>query len=242
MSRVVRDVAMRIVQFRTLVFCALAVAAFIVSCVAHEVVGHGGACLASGGDIVVLSSSLFRCAPPHPVVDAAGPLASLAVAVAAAIGLAMPIGAGLRRSFLAFVLAIAGFWFSGELIVSAISNTDDWSFVIRALAPSDWWLFFRFVMGSIGTILYALVLRRVGPELPTGRPLVAAYITVGIVACISAVFYRHDPLSALWQAALESFGASAGLLYLAVRPVRYKAQHSAPPNKSIQRSAKKRAR
>lgn len=169
---------------------------------------------------MVLSSSLFRCAPPRTVVDAAGPLASLAVATAAAIGLAMPIRAGLRRSFLAFVLAIAGFWFAGQLIVSAISNTDDWSFVLRALAPRDSWSFWRFVMGSIGATLYAVVLRRVGPELPTGRPLVAAYIAVGIVACVSAVFYRPDPLSAVWQAALESFGASVGLLYLALRPVR----------------------
>jgi len=168
----------------------------------------------------VLSSSLFRCAPPHTVVDAAGPIASLAVAAAAAIGLAMPIGAGLRRSFLAFVLAIAGFWFAAQLIVSAISNTDDWSFVLRALAPRDSWLFWRFVMGSVGVMLYAMVLRRVGPELPTGRPLVGAYVAVGIVACVSAAFYRPDPFLALWQAALESFGASVGLLYLALRPVR----------------------
>jgi hypothetical protein len=211
---------MRIVQSETLFRCGLAVAAFVVACVAHEVLGHGGACLASGGKVMVLSSSLFRCAPPQTVVDAAGPIASLAVAAAAAIGLAMPVGAGLRRSFLAFVLAIAGFWFAGQLIVSAVSNTDDWSFVLRALAPRDSWPFWRFVMGSVGVTLYAMVLRRVGPELPTGSPLVAAYVAVGIVACISAAFYWPDPFSAMWQAALESFGASVGLLYLALGPVR----------------------
>lgn len=214
---------MRKTKFGALTYCGLAISAFVVADIAHEILGHGGACLASGGEITVLSSSLFRCSPPQAIVDAAGPIASFAVAATAAIGLKMPVETGYRRSFLAFLFAIAGFWFAGQLMVTAISNTDDWSFVLRALATRDSWPFWRLVMGIVGVILYVIILRRVGPEIPTGRPLIAAYVAVGITACVSAAFYSSDLLASLWQAALESFGASIGLLYLALRPVRSKA-------------------
>jgi hypothetical protein len=203
-------------QPSTPTLCALAAVAFVVACVAHEAVGHGGACLATGGTIVVLSSSLFRCAPPRVLVDAAGPLASLVTAAAAA-SVARAGGDGLRRTFFALLLAIAGFWAAGGLVSSAATDTDDLAFVLRSL-PLRPYALWRVVMGAAGAALYVAVLRRVGRDLPAGRPLAAAYLTAGAVACISTVFYRGDLLPALREAALESLGASAGLLYLAFRP------------------------
>lgn len=198
--------------------CALGAIAFVVACVAHEAVGHGGACLATGGTVTVLSSSLFRCTPPRVIVDAAGPLASLVTAAAAA-WLAHVAGEGLLRVFFALLLAIAGFWIAGELVSSAVTNTDDLAFVLRALAHRHrgaW----RVVMGLTGAALYVGVMRRAARSLPAGPPLAAAYVAAGIVACVSALFYRGAIVPALREAALESLGASAGLLYLALAPRR----------------------
>ncbi len=196
-------------------FCALTAIAFVVACGAHEVLGHGGACLACGGKIELLSSTLFRCAPPRTVVDAAGPLMSLITAAAAAAGLSPGIGSGLRRNLLALVFAIAGFWVSGELIASAITNTDDMAFVLRGLSLRPLFLW-RIVMGLAGGLCYVGVLRRAASYLPTGKPLVAAYVTIAAVACIGPMLHGGDFMPGLRDGLLETLG-SVGLLYLAFR-------------------------
>src|SRR5258708_35955427 len=51
---------------------AIAAVAFIVACVSHEAVGHGGMCLAVGGRIALLTSVYFHCANGGPITHAAG--------------------------------------------------------------------------------------------------------------------------------------------------------------------------
>ena len=51
--------------------------AFIVACVTHEAIGHGGACLVTGGHVILISSVFFRATNVGPITDAAGPLANL---------------------------------------------------------------------------------------------------------------------------------------------------------------------
>ena len=59
----------------------IAAAAIIAAClttIAHEAFGHGGACLASGGRIELLTSVYFECAPRAWPIALAGPLGDLA--------------------------------------------------------------------------------------------------------------------------------------------------------------------
>lgn len=94
-------------------YALLGMLAFVCACIAHEAVGHGGACLASGGRIVLLTSVCFRCQPGLPLVDAAGPLANLAVAGAAWFALArFPLSAT-TRLLATFVLAFNAMWGAG---------------------------------------------------------------------------------------------------------------------------------
>ncbi|WP_204350380.1 hypothetical protein, partial [Klebsiella pneumoniae] len=49
--------------------------------VAHEAIGHGAMCLASGGRIRLLTTVYFRCVAGNSWVAATGPLMNLLVAL-----------------------------------------------------------------------------------------------------------------------------------------------------------------
>jgi hypothetical protein len=58
----------------------------------HEAMGHGGACLALHGRILTLSSSVFRCDIPSPMIDSAGPTVNILCGlVALAVRLLLPL-------------------------------------------------------------------------------------------------------------------------------------------------------
>lgn len=50
-----------------------ALAAMVVATVAHEVVGHGFACLAISGHVTKLTSIYFQCSARSPWIAAGGP-------------------------------------------------------------------------------------------------------------------------------------------------------------------------
>jgi hypothetical protein len=200
----------------TSTLCAIAAVAFIIACVAHEAIGHGGLCLIMGGEIKLLTSVYFRCVPGRPVVDAAGPTMNLIVAILAAAMLANKRRSDLSRAFLAFLIAFNGFWGAGYLIFSAFTNTGDWAFVLRDLSAQPIWLW-RIIMAAAGIYLYGVTLRYIAPHLPLGWPLLAAYLVVGAVACASTLFFTGAILPAMQEAAQESLLASVALIYLAFR-------------------------
>lgn len=208
--------------------------AFIIACTAHEAIGHGLACLGNGGDITLLTSVYFRCRPGAVVVDAAGPLMSLAVAAIAAIVLRrrrLISSQSLTQDanstvFSALLLAYSGFWGAGYFIFSAATNTGDWAYVLSGLSLEPRWLW-RLGMGIIGVWLYVMIFRMASPFLPKGKPLVVAYFAAGLVACLSVFFYHGPALPALREAVQESMLAPLGLLLIALdRPA---VKNSRPP-------------
>lgn len=196
--------------------CALSVIAFVVACVAHEAVGHGFACLGTGGNITLVTSVYFRCQPSVPLVDAAGPLMNFVVAAASSLALGRLCHLPRLTAFLALLLAFSGLWSSGYLIYSAVANTGDFAFVLRDLSLEPRWLW-RVCMGVAGIGLYWAILVRAVRFAPKGMPLSAAYVAVAVVAGISVLFYQGPTLPALKDAALESFVAPIGLLLVAGR-------------------------
>ena len=200
----------------TSTLCAIAAVTFIIACVAHEAIGHGGLCLVIGGEIKLLTSVYFRCVPGRPVVDAAGPTMNLIVAILAAAMLATEKRSDLSRTFLAFLIAFNGFWGAGYLIFSAFTNTGDWAFVLRDLSAQPIWLW-RIIMAAVGIYLYNVTIRYIAPHLPLGWPLFSAYLVVGAVACASTLFFTGAILPAMQEAAQESLLAPVALIYLAFR-------------------------
>jgi hypothetical protein len=201
------------IEFR-LRFALLGGLAFTSACVAHEALGHGGACLLTGGKVLLLTSVYFRCVPGLPVVDAAGPVMNLSVAAIAMLALRRIRTPGYGRSFAALVVAFNALWGAGYFLFSAVTYQGDWAFVLRGLqAPHPW--VWRVLLGVLGAWLYGNALRATSPYLPRGAPLAWAYVAGGAVAIASVLLFSGPTLPALREAAQESLLASAGLLYLA---------------------------
>lgn len=206
---------------------AIAAVAFIVACVAHEAIGHGGMCLAFGGRVTLLTSVYFRCTNGGPLTDAAGPLMNLIVGAACwSLARNRPMAS---QSRLFFVLAMAFnlFWGGGYFIFSALTNTGDWAFVLRDLSLEPRWLW-RLFMGALGVGIYVRSAQAVDRHLPPGTPLVWPYLVAGMVSCVAALFYVGPVLPAVREAARESFEANVGLLFVAYRNSK-QAHASAPP-------------
>lgn len=196
---------------------AIAALAFIAACVAHEAIGHGGMCLATGAHITLLTSVYFHCSIGSPLTDAAGPAMNLVVGAAgwlALEGWSMP--SPQWRIFLVFTMAFNLFWGAGYFVFSAVTDTGDWAFVLRdlSLQPRPLWLF---LSGVLGICLYSGSVQLVARQLPQRIPLLAVYLAAGFVSCVAALFFTGPLWPALREAAMESFGAAVGLLFLARR-------------------------
>lgn len=195
---------------------AIAAVAFIVACVSHEAIGHGGMCLAVGGRVTLLTSVYFRCTNGGPLTDAAGPLMNLIVGAACWLFARRRPSASSSRLFFVFAMAFNLFWGAGYFIFSAITNTGDWAFVLRDLSLEPRWLW-RLVMGALGVFIYIRTVQAVATHVPPGTPLVWPYLVAGVVSCVAALFYAGPVLPAVREAARESFEANVGLLFLAYR-------------------------
>jgi hypothetical protein len=186
--------------------------AFIVACVAHEAIGHGGACVLTGGRIVLLTSVLFKCSPANALTDATGPSMNLIVGVAAWVAVRYGrIGSTRLRGLLALIAAFDLFWGTGYLIYSSVAGTGDWMFALRAVAggSAESW---TVMMGVLGVFLYWRSLRVVAAVLPPRLPLVAIWLFVGLVCCASTLFSAGDRMLLLREAGSESFLSAVGLL------------------------------
>lgn len=200
-----------------LTLIAIAILAFIAACVAHEALGHGGMCIAIGAHVTLLTSVYFHCSNGDPLTDAAGPAMNLIVGAACWSALTWgSISSPQWRVFLVFTMAFDLFWGAGYFVFSAMTDTGDWAFFLRGLAlePRPLWLFF---MGVLGLSLYYCSIRLVVGKLPVGIPVLTVYLAAGAVSCFAALFFSGPALPALREAALESFGAAVGLLFVARR-------------------------
>jgi hypothetical protein len=200
-----------------LTLASIAALAFIGACVSHEVIAHGGMCLALGRRVTLLTSVYFRCSNSNPLIDAAGPLMNLTVGAICAIALRLLLSLSTNwRLFLLFSMAFNLFWGSGYFIFSAVANKGDWAFVLRDLALQPIWLW-RKLMGALGVYLYYRSILLVAFYLPQGTPLVLPYLVAGAVSCLAALFFAGPILPALRESAQESFVSNIGLLLLAYR-------------------------
>jgi hypothetical protein len=205
---------------------AISIIAFILACAAHEVVGHGGMCMVAGGHITLLTSVYFRSLGGGVLTDAAGPVMNLIVGTFCWYFLrkwtAPPI---LWRLFLVLAMAFNLFWGAGCFILSAVTNTGDWAFVLRQMELEPVWVW-RVVIGVLGVFLYRWTMRLLASQLPIGTPLFTAYLAAGILSCIATLFFFGPVTPALREAALEGFGVGIGLLLLAINRPKQKEEPS----------------
>jgi hypothetical protein len=195
---------------------AIGVAAYILADVTHEVVGHSGICLLTGGRITLLTSVFFRNQPDSRIVAAAGPLANLVMGMLLwLLSRSKQNWRPASRLFLVFAGAFNLFWAAGYFIYSGVGDTGDWAI---ALGGPPLELVSRASLITLGVVSYFVFTRSTArafaqvSKIDMRKLVFVPYFAAGTAACIAAVFYAADPIGALAGAARESFLANIVLL------------------------------
>jgi len=208
----------------------LALLAYVLSTLAHEGLGHGGACLALGGHLTDWGAYYVDCDQiskfPGRLVAAAGSTVNLIIALFAGLGLKIrlqrPGGAqGAGTLFLWIMLCINSFTWAGYFLFSGLAGIGDWQDVISGL-PYESAL--RVGMALFGGLAYFLLGRNAGrylgkilggQDMPSGRIVSwTVYVTGGAMALAIGLMNPMGFVILLTSAIASSLGGTSGLLWL----------------------------
>jgi hypothetical protein len=213
-----------------LTMAAIAIVATVIANVIHEGLGHGGMCVATGGQPLVLSTVHFECSVDTRLVAAGGTLANLIFgALFWAAARTVKQTASLRYFFwllMTFNLFEAG----GYFLFSGIGNFGDWADVVAGWQPAWAW---RVGLTALGAVTYFLLfvplcLRELRPFLGRDatvqvrrarRLTLVPYFTAGILSCVAGALNPVGWLLILVSAAAASFGGHSGLAWMWTVPV-----------------------
>src|ERR1700690_2822981 len=173
---------------------AIGLVAYIVADLLHEGLGHGGACLLSGGKPLVLSTVHFECSRDTRLVLAGGTLANLGAACAFLVLLrAARRAAGASRYFLWMSMTINLLQAGGYFLFSGVGNIGDWAEFVKGFEPAWVWRIGLVVLGVISYlsfVWFALLELRplIGTDLAQRRQravrlTVFPYLAGGTLSC-----------------------------------------------------------
>jgi hypothetical protein len=210
------------------------VVAYAAANVAHEGVGHGGACLAVGGRAVMLNAVFFECdkegivPSAGKIVSASGTLVNLALAAISALALRgvarRPGPPGPLRHFLWLFLSLNLLQATGYWLFSGLGNVGDWAKVVEGWSPAWIWRALLTLVGAAGYWAAVLVaLRALGPLLGSGPDrlrravtlTVVPYVTGGILYVAAGLLNPYGVALVLVSAVAASFGGASALAWMA---------------------------
>jgi hypothetical protein len=198
---------------------AIGCVAALASAAGHEAIGHGVTCLAVGGPVTLLTTTHFKCAGGSPVVDAAGPVMNLLLAVSGTLGFRLaPPHAPSLRLFLLTLAIFNTFWFAGEALRSSLSWLDDEAAVARTLGWSAAWRPICFALAVavywLGVAGFAEPLREGVPHQVHAVTSRAVFLLAGGAAALAfaGFCWRRDPMGGALEGFLVVAAASAPIL------------------------------
>lgn len=206
-----------------LTVASIAALAFMLGNILHEGLGHGGACLLSGGRPLALSSVDFECSADTRLVMAGGTLMNLlAGALFFVLGRLVSREHPRLKFFFWLAMAVNLFAGTGYFLFSGIGGIGDWNDFIRGFGPQLPW---RVGLTMLGVLSYAaaawLNLMELRPFIGSDEQrysrawpmLTVAYFTGGILICTAGAFNPRGAILILISAAASTFGGSSGLLW-----------------------------
>ena len=208
-----------------LTIAAIAIVATVIANFIHEGLGHGGMCIATGGQGLVLSTVHFECSADTRLVAAGGTLANLIFGTlswgaARAVKQSAP-----WRYFFWLLMTLNLFGVGGYFLFSGIGNIGDWAAVVAGWQPAWGW---RLGLASVGIVTYfflfvPLSLRELRPFLGKDAKIrvqrarqltLVPYLTGGVLSCAAGALNPVGPLLILISAAAASFGGNSGLAWM----------------------------
>jgi hypothetical protein len=206
-----------------LTIVSIALIAYMVGSVVHEAAGHGGACIASGGTPLLVSTVAMDCSIDNRLIDAGGTIANVVAAITFFLIGRLRRFSPTWRYLLWISMTINILSAAGYFLFSGIGGFGDWADFIRGL-PRVWaW---RTGMSIFGLFAYAVA---VWASLLALRPLIGSdpherylrakeltarsYLAGGILACIAGALNPSGWILVALSAAAASFGGTSGLVW-----------------------------
>jgi hypothetical protein len=202
----------------------IGIIAYVLGNIVHECLGHGGACLLTGGRPLLVTAVNMDCSVDNRVVIAGGSVMNVIAAgvwflITRAISRAYP-----NLKYLAWIAMTANMLSAaGYLAFSGIGGFGDWAMFIRGFRPQWAW---RVGLAVIGAAAYMLCVRW---SLLVLRPLIGSdrsrrvalarrlsmppYFAGGIVECLAGALNPQGWILVLVSAAASTFGGSSALLW-----------------------------
>ena len=173
---------------------AIGALAYVGETLSHEALGHGLACIASGGRVTLIAPLYMHCTVTTRAMVAGGPAANIVAGAASLLALRATRGDTLRF-FLWLSLVFNWLVAAGYLLVGAATLFGDWPFLFAPLG-SIW----RIPAGVLAIVAYIVVVRFAGRELAklngVGIPTWSAYARLilaptlaGMLVAVGAEIY-----------------------------------------------------
>jgi hypothetical protein len=208
---------------------SIAIVVYCLTNVAHEGIGHGGACLLLGGKPILFNAAFFTCGPTGPtetrIIMSAGGILNLMLALIAALGLRLRRGRpGAAHYFFWLLLAVNFLMPSAYLGFSGIGGFGDWAELVKGWQP--WWLW-RIVLIAISAVLYFWIAPRLlmpGLDLYLGgdreqrilrarRVALFPYLVGGVVFTAAGLLNPYGLAVVLLSSVASSLGGTSWLAY-----------------------------
>jgi hypothetical protein len=203
---------------------AISVVAFAIADVLHEGVGHGGACLLTGGHARVISTVHFDCDRDSRFLAAGGTLMNFIAGFLCWMAL-RAVGPAHQHSryFLWLLMTINLLQVAGYFLFSGFANFGDWAEVIRGLQPEWLWRVGLIILGAVSYALLVwlslLELRRFLGENDYRRGAakdltIVPYIAGGVLYTVAGMFNPVGMVLVGLSAAAASFGGTSGMAWM----------------------------
>ncbi len=212
------------VEIDALTIAAIGIVAHVVANFVHEDLGHGGACLITGGRALLVTTVNMDCSADNRLVIAGGSLMNVVAAglfflAARATGRGSPH----LKYFAWLSMTVNMLSAAGYLAFSGIGGFGDWAMFIQGFNPPWAW---RVGLTAVGIAAYMMCVRWSLLEL---RPLIGssrgerwhaanrlcipAYFAGGMVACLAGALNPQGWFLLAMSAAASTFGASSALVW-----------------------------
>jgi len=203
---------------------AIAAVAYVCASILHEGIGHGGACVLTGGKPVAISTVHFECDHEGRLAAAGGTIVNFAAGLVCWLGLRIVSHATRLRYFLWLSMTINFLQAGGYFLFSGVGNIGDWAVVIQGFQPAWLWRVGLTMLGVGSYLIFVwIALLEMRPFLGQAEPerlqrakklTLVPYFTGGILSCVAGLFNPVGMILVAISAAAASFGGTSGLAWM----------------------------